>query len=107
MTALHLRRRPATCRPPTPSHEKQSFDWATTACAVRLAMDGGEIAAATSLGAVALLMRGRDPDTGRQEAAEAVPTRRRAAPDAAPLAHNAFKLPIGRPWCAQPLRATR
>lgn len=86
----------------TESREKQSFDWATTACAVRVVMNGGKIAAADIvLGAVApnpmprpqaaQLLVGREPsDKLFQRVAEM------AFQGAAPLAHNAFKLTMGK-----------
>ena len=103
VTALHLPAPSGDVRTAyTESREKQSFDWATTACAVRLVMDGGEIAAAdVVLGAVApnpmprpqaaRMLVGKKPSSKLfQRAAEA------AFQGAAPLAHNAFKLPIGK-----------
>src|SRR5690606_15122263 len=84
------------------SREKQSFDWATTACAVRVVMDGTIIREADLvLGAVApvpmprpqaaRMLIGKEPSTKLfQRVAEM------AFQGAAPLAHNAFKLPIGK-----------
>jgi len=103
VTALHIPKQPANVRTAyTESREKQSFDWATTACAVRLTLDGGTITAADLvLGAVApnplprpqaaRMLVGRQPSKKLfQRVAEA------AFAGAAPLAHNAFKLPIGK-----------
>lgn len=84
------------------SREKQSFDWATTACAVRVVIDGGAITAADLvLGAVApvpmprpaaarLLVGQKPSERLFQKVAEA------AFQGAAPLAHNSYKLPMGK-----------
>ena len=103
VTALHLPAPSGDVRTAyTESREKQSFDWATTACAVRLVMRGGKIADADLvLGAVApnpmpraqaaRMLVGKEPSKKLfQRVAEA------AFQGAAPLAHNAFKLPIGK-----------
>ena len=103
VTTIHIPKQPAGTRTAyAESREKQSFDWATTACAVRLAMDGDTITdAALVLGAVAPVplprpraarqLIGKQPSTKLfQRVAEA------AFAGAAPLAHNAWKLPIGK-----------
>ncbi len=103
VTAIHLPKQPAGTRTAyAESREKQSFDWATTACAVRVVMDGGTIRAADLvLGAVApnplprpqaaAMLVGKPPSERLfQRVAEA------AFAGAAPLAHNAYKLPIGK-----------
>ena len=103
VTALHLKPQPASVRTAyAESREKQSFDWATTACAVRLVLNGDQIAEADLvLGAVApnplprpqaaRMLVGKQPSKKLfQRVAEA------AYAGAAPLAHNAFKLPIGK-----------
>lgn len=84
------------------SREKLSFDWPTTAAAVRLVVDGGSIReAAICLGAVApnplprpeaarLLVGQKPSDDLFQRAADA------AFADAAPLAQNAYKVQVGK-----------
>ena len=103
VTAIHIPAQTANARCTyAESREKQSFDWATTACAVRVVMAGGKITAASIvLGAVApvpmprpraaAMLVGKQPSTKLfQRVAE------KAFQGAAPLAHNAFKLPIGK-----------
>lgn len=103
VTAIHIPKQSANARCTyAESREKQSFDWATTACAVRVVMDGSKIAEASLvLGAVApvplprpkaaAMLVGKEPSTKLfQRVAE------KAYQGAAPLAHNAFKLPIGK-----------
>lgn len=103
VTAIHVPPQPAGSRSCyQESREKQSFDWATTACAVRVVMDGGKITAATLvLGAVApvpvpkpkaaALLVGQAPSTALfQKVAEA------AFQGATPLAHNDYKLTVGK-----------
>jgi xanthine dehydrogenase YagS FAD-binding subunit len=103
VTAIHVPKQPAGTRTAyCESREKQSFDWATTACAVRLVLDGGRITdASLVLGAVApvpmprpaaaKLLIGQQPsDKLFQRVAEA------AFQGAAPLAHNAYKLTVGK-----------
>jgi xanthine dehydrogenase YagS FAD-binding subunit len=103
VTAIHIPKQPSNTRLSyTESREKQSFDWATTACALRIVMDGSKIAAADMvLGAVApvpmprpqaaRMLVGKEPSKKLfQRVAEM------AFQGAAPLAHNAFKLPIGK-----------
>jgi xanthine dehydrogenase YagS FAD-binding subunit len=84
------------------SREKQSFDWATTAAAIKIVLADGKITAAELvLGAVAplpmprpnaaKLLVGQAPSaTLFQKVAEA------AFAGAAPLAHNAYKLTVGK-----------
>jgi xanthine dehydrogenase YagS FAD-binding subunit len=103
VTAIHIPPQPAGSRSAyCESREKQSFDWPTTACAVRVVLDGGKITAANLvLGAVApvpmpkpkaaALLVGQSPSTALfQRVAEA------AFQDATPLAHNAYKLTVGK-----------
>ena len=103
VTAIHIPAQTANARCTyAESREKQSFDWATTACAVRVVMAGGKITEASIvLGAVApvpmprpraaAMLVGKQPSTKLfQRVAE------KAFQGAAPLAHNAFKLPIGK-----------
>jgi xanthine dehydrogenase YagS FAD-binding subunit len=103
VTALHVPAQPAGTRSAyAESREKQSFDWATTACAVRLVLDGGKITAADLvLGAVApvplprpaaaKLLVGQTPNAALfQKVAEA------AFAGATPLAHNTYKLTVGK-----------
>lgn len=103
VTAIHIPAQPDNARCSyAESREKQSFDWATTACAVRVVMDGKTIKEADLvLGAVApvpmpraqaaRMLIGKEPSTKLfQRVAEM------AFQGAAPLAHNAFKLQIGK-----------
>ncbi|MFK7742930.1 MAG: xanthine dehydrogenase family protein subunit M [Planctomycetota bacterium] len=103
VTAFHIPKQEGDVRTAyAESREKQSFDWTTTACAVRIVMGGGKItAAAIVLGAVApnplprpqaaRLLIGKEPtDKLFQRAAEA------AYRGAAPLAHNSYKLTMGK-----------
>jgi xanthine dehydrogenase YagS FAD-binding subunit len=103
VTAIHVPAQPAGARSAyQESREKQSFDWATTACAVRVVIDGGKITAANLvLGAVApvpmprpkaaALLVGEAPSAALfQKVAEA------AFQGATPLAHNEYKLTVGR-----------
>ncbi len=103
VTAIHVPAQPAGARSAyRESREKQSFDWATTACAVRVVLDGAKIAAASLvLGAVAplplprpkaaamLVGQAPSPDLFRK-VAEA------AFAGASPLAHNEYKLAVGK-----------
>ncbi len=84
------------------SRERQSFDWATTAAAVRLRIEQGKIAdAAICLGAVA-----PNPYPATQAAKYLVGKESSAATftqcaelafrDAAPLSQNAYKVPVGK-----------
>lgn len=103
VTAIHVPPQPAGARTAyCESREKESFDWATTACAVRVVLDGGKITAASVvLGAVApvplprpkaaALLIGQAPAPALfAKVAEA------AYAGASPLAHNAYKLQIGK-----------
>lgn len=103
VTALHLPAQPAGTRSAyCESREKLSFDWATTAAAVRLVIEGGTIKdASLVLGAVApvpvprpeaaALLIGKKPDDELfQEVATA------AFSDAKPLSQNAFKVKVGK-----------
>jgi xanthine dehydrogenase YagS FAD-binding subunit len=103
VTALHVPAQPEGSRSAyCESREKQSFDWATTACAVRLVLQGDTITAADLvLGAVSPVPRPR-PEAGKllvgkkpsselwKKAAEL------AYAGAAPLAHNDYKLTVGK-----------
>ena len=84
------------------SREKETFDWATTACAVRLVLAGGTITAADLvLGAVApvplprpqaaKLLVGQKPSS--ELFAKVAET---AYAGASPLTHNAYKLTVGK-----------
>ena len=115
VTTIHLPKQPDGARSAyCESREKQSFDWATTACAVRVVMDGGKITAANVvLGAVApvplprpqaaALLVGQAPSaTLFTKVAET------AYAGASPLAHNEYKLQIGKAIVRQALEeATR
>ena len=115
VTAIHVPAQPAGTRSAyVESREKQTFDWATTACAVRLVLDGGTITAADLvLGAVApvplprpaaaKMLVGQKPSSQLfQKVAEA------AYAGASPLAHNAYKLPVGKAIVREALeQATR
>ncbi|MCA8974226.1 MAG: FAD binding domain-containing protein [Planctomycetes bacterium] len=112
VTAIHVPKQPAAGRSwYSESREKLSFDWATTACAVRLEIDGGIIRAARLvLGAVApvpvqhdkaaALLVGQQPgDELFRRDAEA------AFADAVPLSHNAYKVPVGKAIVREALHA--
>lgn len=115
VTAIHVPAQPAGTRTSyCESREKQTFDWATTACAVRLVLDGGVITAAdVVLGAVApvpmprpaaakLLVGQKPGSTLFQKVAEV------AFAGAAPLVHNGYKIPVGKAIVREALeRATR
>ncbi|MBX3461557.1 MAG: FAD binding domain-containing protein [Planctomycetes bacterium] len=114
VTALHVPPQPASARTSyAESREKQSFDWATTACAVRVVLDGGVIEAATVvLGAVApvplprpaaRLMLGQKPSAALfQKVADAAFT------GALPLSQNGYKVTVGKAIVREALeRATR
>lgn len=115
VTALHVKKQPDNARSAyCESREKASFDWATTACAVRVVMDGGVIRDATLvLGAVApvplprpaaaKLLVGQKP--GAALFAKAAET---AFGGASPLQFNAYKLTVGKAIVREALeRATR
>ncbi|MEM7203881.1 MAG: FAD binding domain-containing protein [Planctomycetota bacterium] len=83
------------------SREKQAHDWATTAAAVRLRLDGGKIAeAAICLGAVAPVPMAR-PEAAALLIGEApsatlfAAAAERAFAEADPLDQNAYKVPVG------------
>jgi len=110
VTALHVKKQPDGTRSAyCESREKASFDWATTACAVRVVMDGGTIADATVvLGAVApvplprpaaaKLLVGQKPGTALfAKVAET------AFAGASPLVHNGYKLTVGKAIVRQAL----
>ncbi|MBL8751824.1 MAG: FAD binding domain-containing protein [Planctomycetes bacterium] len=115
VTAIHVPKpaagtRTAYCE----SREKATFDWATTACAVKVVLAGGKITAANLvLGAVApvplprpkaaAMLVGQTPsDTLFQKVAEA------AYAGASPLAHNDYKLTVGKAVVREALaQATR
>lgn len=93
------------------SRERQSFDWATTAAAVRLRIDGGRIAdAAIALGAVAPVpilagaaaryLVGKEPTPATFEQCAALAFR-----DAVALSQNAYKIPLGKAVLADALAA--
>ncbi len=115
VTALHVPKQPANARSAyCESREKQSFDWATTACAVRVVLDGGKFTAAdVVLGAVApnplprpkaaALLVGQAPSPALFQKVAAA-----AFADASPLAHNDYKLVVGKAIVVQALEeATR
>ena len=103
VTVLHIPKQPAGARSSyCESREKQSFDWATTACAVRLVLDSGVITDANLvLGAVSPVPRPR-PDAakllvGQKPSTELfVKVAEAAYAGAQPLAHNAYKLTVGK-----------
>lgn len=103
LTALHVPVQPAGARSAyCESREKLSHDWATTACAARIVLQGGQIAAADLvLGAVSPVPRPR-PDAAKALLGKAPSDElfRKVAElafaGAAPLAHNAYKLTVGK-----------
>ena len=115
VTAIHVKAQPAGTRTSyCESREKHSFDWATTACAVRVVLDGGTITdASVVLGAVApvpmprpqaakLLVGQKPGDTLFRKVAEA------AFAGANQLLHNGYKVTIGKAIVREALeRATR
>ena len=103
VTAIHVPEQPEGTRTAySESRERHAFDWATTACAVRVVLQDGKITAAdVVLGAVApvplprpqaaRLLVGKEPsDTLFQKVAEA------AFAGAVPLTHNGYKLTVGK-----------
>jgi xanthine dehydrogenase YagS FAD-binding subunit len=102
VTAVHVPPQPDGARSAyCESREKLSFDWATTACAVRLVLQGGKITAAdVVLGAVSPVPLGR-PDAAKLLVGETPSTALfQKVADAAfagaePLSHNAYKLTVG------------
>lgn len=115
VTALHVPKQPENARTSyCESREKLSFDWATTACAVRVVLDGGVITAASVvLGAVApvplprpqaakLLVGQKPGETLFQKVADV------AFAGASPLTDNAYKLTVGKAIVREALeQATR
>ncbi len=115
VTAIHVPAQPAGTRTSyCESREKQNFDWATTACAVRVVLDGGKITAANLvLGAVApvplsrpaaaQLLVGQAPSEQLFRKVAEV-----AFAGAAPLVHNGYKVAVGKAIVREALqRATR
>jgi xanthine dehydrogenase YagS FAD-binding subunit len=110
VTAVHVPKQPEHARSAyCESREKLSFDWATTACAVRVVLDAGRIAAAEIvLGAVApnplprpqaaAALVGQEPKPALFAKAAAL-----AFAGASPLAHNDYKLAVGRAIVVQAL----
>jgi len=110
LLALHVPAQPAGARSAyCESREKLSFDWATTACAVRLVLQDGVIRSADLvLGAVSPVPRPR-PEAVKVLLGQAPSDElwRKAAEvayaGAAPLAHNAYKLTVGKAIVRQAL----
>ncbi len=110
VTALHVKKQPEGARSAyCESREKASFDWATTACAVRVVMDGGTITDATVvLGAVAPVPLPR-PAAGKllvgqkPGAALFAKVAETAFAGASPLVHNGYKLTVGKAIVRQAL----
>ena len=103
VTAITVPAQPAGARTAYgESREKETFDWATTSCAVRLVLDGGVIRAAdVVLGAVAPVPLPRPAAAkllvGQKPSAELFAKAAETAyAGASPLAHNAYKLPVGK-----------
>jgi xanthine dehydrogenase YagS FAD-binding subunit len=93
------------------SREKLSFDWATTAAAVRLGIEGGKIGAAKiCLGAVApvpvLAEAAAKSLIGKAPTREAFEEAAKLAyADARPMAHNAYKVQVGKATLVDALAA--
>ena len=112
VTAFHVPPQPAGARSAyRESREKQSFDWATTAAAARVVLDGGVIREATLvLGAVAPVPMPR-PDAAKllvgQKPGDELFVRvaQRAFADARPLSGNAWKVQIGKAIVREVLHA--
>lgn len=115
VTAIHVKKQPDNARSAyCESREKDSFDWATTACAVRVVMDNGTITEASLvLGAVAPVPMPRPAAAkllvGQKPSAELFTKVANAAfANAQPLLHNAYKLTVGKAIVRQALEeATR
>jgi len=115
VVALHVKKQPANARSAyCESREKESFDWATTACAVRLVVDGGTITEASLvLGAVGPNPMPRPAAAqllvGQKPSAELFTKAANAAfAGAQPLLHNSYKLTVGKAIVRQALdEATR
>ena len=112
VTAFHVPAQPAGARSAyRESREKLSFDWATTAAAARIVIDGGVIREASLvLGAVAPVPLER-PDAAKllvgQKPSDELFVRvaQRAFADARPLSHNAYKLQVGKAIVREVLHA--
>lgn len=110
VVALHIPAQPTGARSSyADSREKESFDWATTACAARLVLEDGTITAADLvLGAVSPIPRPR-PDAAkvllgkRPDDALFRKVADLAYQGAAPLSHNAYKLTVGKNTVRQAL----
>lgn len=91
------------------TREKQSFDWATTAAAAWLRLEGGKIAAASvCLGAVAPVPWWVDAErlVGKAPSRELFEDfAARAFRRAQPLAHNAYKIQVGQACLVETLLA--
>ena len=93
------------------SRERQAFDWATTAAAVRLGIEGGRITSARiCLGAVApvplLAEAAAKSLLGKAPSAELFAQAAAAAyAGARPLAHNAYKIQVGQSVLVDALHA--
>ncbi|MBL8726828.1 MAG: FAD binding domain-containing protein, partial [Planctomycetes bacterium] len=115
VTAIHVPAQPAGTRTSyCESREKQNFDWATTACAVRVVLDGGKITAAdVVLGAVAPVPLPR-PAAAKLLVGQAPsePLFRKVAEvafaGASPLVGNGYKVTVGKAIVREALQgATR
>ena len=112
VTAFHVPAQPVGARSAyRESREKLSFDWATTAAAARVVIDGGVIREASLvLGAVAPVPIER-PDAAKllvgQKPSDELFVRvaQRAFADARPLSHNAYKLQVGKAIVREVLHA--
>ena len=112
VTAIHVPAQPAGARSVyRESREKQSFDWATTSCSVRVVIDGGVIKAASLvLGAVAPVPMPK-PDAaklllGQQPGDELfVKVADAAFAGAVPLSQNAYKVQVGKAIVREALHA--
>ncbi|MGE3175219.1 MAG: xanthine dehydrogenase family protein subunit M [Planctomycetota bacterium] len=112
LTALHLPAQPAGARSAyRETREKQSFDWATTAAAAWVVLDGGVIRdARLVLGAVAPNPLPR-PDAAKlligQEPSDELFVRvaHKAYADARPLTGNAYKVQVGKAVVREVLHA--
>jgi xanthine dehydrogenase YagS FAD-binding subunit len=111
--AFHVKAQPKSARSAyRESREKLSFDWATTAAAARVVMDGGVIQEASLvLAAVAPVPLPR-PDAAKlligQKPSDELFHRvaLRAFADARPLSHNAYKVQVGQAIVREVLHAT-
>lgn len=111
-TAFFVPKQPAGARSAyRESREKESFDWATTAAAAHVVLEGGVIRAASLvLGAVAPVPLPR-PEAAKlllgQPPSDALFQRvaQRAFADARPLSHNAYKVQVGKAIVREVLHA--